>query len=54
MHVCYEFQGCKPGFPVKVCTFDGVHQASVADGGTQNNGLTSWIPPDSWKFFTQF
>jgi hypothetical protein len=53
-HVCYEFTGCKPGYPVKVCTFDGVHQASVADGGTQNNGLTSWIPPDSWKFFSQF
>lgn len=53
-HVCFDFEGCKPGFPVKACTFDGVHQASVADGGTQNNGLTSWIPSDAWKFFTQF
>jgi poly(3-hydroxybutyrate) depolymerase len=53
-HVCYDFEGCKAGFPVKACTFDGGHQASVADGGTQNNGLTSWIPTESWKFFTQF
>lgn len=53
-HVCYDFEGCKAGFPVKTCTFDGGHQASVADGGTQNNGLTSWIPTEAWKFFTQF
>jgi len=53
-HVCYDFEGCKAGYPVKTCTFDGGHQASVADGGTQNNGLTSWIPTEAWKFFTQF
>jgi hypothetical protein len=53
-HVCYDFQGCKPGYPVKVCTFDGGHNAAVADGGTSDNGLTSWIPTESWKFFSQF
>jgi poly(3-hydroxybutyrate) depolymerase len=53
-HVCYDFQGCRPGYPVKVCTFDGGHIAAHADGGTGDNGLTSWIPTESWKFFTQF
>ncbi len=53
-HVCYDFAGCKQGYPVKACTFDGPHEASVGDGGTGNVGKDSWIPPESWKFFTQF
>jgi len=53
-HLCYDFSGCKQGYPVKVCTFDGPHEASVGDGGTGNAGKNSWIPPESWKFFTQF
>jgi poly(3-hydroxybutyrate) depolymerase len=53
-HLCYDFQGCKEGYPVKTCTFDGGHIAAAADGGTSDNGLTSWIPTESWKFFTQF
>jgi poly(3-hydroxybutyrate) depolymerase len=53
-HLCYDFQGCRPGYPVKVCTFDGGHIAAHADGGTGDNGLTSWIPTESWKFFSQF
>jgi poly(3-hydroxybutyrate) depolymerase len=53
-HVCYDFQGCRAGYPVKVCTFDGAHIAAHADGGTGDNGLTSWIPTESWKFFSQF
>jgi hypothetical protein len=53
-HLCYDFQGCRAGYPVKVCTFDGGHIAAHADGGTGDNGLTSWIPTESWKFFTQF
>jgi hypothetical protein len=53
-HLCYDFSGCKRGYPIKVCTFDGPHEASVGDGGTGNAGKDSWIPPESWKFFTQF
>ncbi len=53
-HVCFDFQGCKPGYPVKVCTFDGYHQAAPYDGGTGDDGLRSWIPTESWKFFSQF
>jgi hypothetical protein len=37
-----------------MCTFDGNHQAAPADGGTSDDGLKSWIPTESWKFFTQF
>ena len=46
--------GCRAGYPVKVCTFDGGHIAAHADGGTGDNGLTSWIPTVSWQFFSQF
>lgn len=53
-HLCQDFTGCKEGYPVKVCTFDGAHIANVGDGGTSNVGKDSWIPVESWKFFTQF
>jgi poly(3-hydroxybutyrate) depolymerase len=47
-HVCYDFTGCKAGFPTKVCTFDGPH-TNIANEGGKN-----WIPDESWKFFKQF
>lgn len=53
-HICYDFTGCKSNYPVKACTFNGNHQAAPYDGGSGDNGLTSWIPTESWKFFTQF
>ncbi len=53
-HLCHDFTGCKEGYPVKVCTFDGAHIANVGDGGTSNAGKDSWIPVESWKFFSQF
>ena len=49
-HVCYDFAGCKPGYPVKACTFDGGHVDSNRDPGSNVN----WIAVESWKFFTQF
>lgn len=49
-HVCYDFEGCKPGYPVKACTFDGPHTNINSDPGSNVN----WIPQDSWKFFMQF
>jgi poly(3-hydroxybutyrate) depolymerase len=49
-HVCYDFQGCKAGFPVKVCTFNGAHTEINRDPGSNVN----WVPQESWKFFTQF
>lgn len=53
-HICYDFQGCKANYPTKACTFNGVHQAAPYDSGSGDNGLTSWIPTESWAFFTQF
>lgn len=53
-HICYDFAGCKAGYPVKACTFDGGHIAAHADGGRGDHGVNSWIPTESWKFFTQF
>lgn len=53
-HMCYDFAGCQTGYPVKACTFDGGHIAAHADGGTGDNGTTTWMPKVTWEFFTQF
>jgi hypothetical protein len=55
-HVCYDFEGCKAGYPVKVCTFDGGHTpSSISDGSaTGDDGLKAFIPPLAWQFITQF
>ena len=55
-YVCYDFEGCKEGFPVKVCTFDGPHTPSSVDDGTTvgEDGLKAFIPPIAWKFISQF
>jgi len=47
-HVCYDYAGCKAGYPTKVCTFDGGHTNIDSEGGK------NWIPEESWKFFKQF
>jgi poly(3-hydroxybutyrate) depolymerase len=55
-YVCYDFEGCMAGHPVKVCTFDGAHTpASVDDGSSSgDDGLKAFIPPLAWKFIAQF
>ncbi|MDF3068319.1 MAG: putative secreted protein [Polyangiaceae bacterium] len=54
-HVCYDFQGCKAGYPVKVCTFDGQHTPSSINDGSSNadDGLKAFVPPLAWKFISQ-
>jgi poly(3-hydroxybutyrate) depolymerase len=49
-HLCYDFEGCMPGFPVKACTFNGGHTNIASDPGSNAN----WIAQESWEFFTQF
>jgi poly(3-hydroxybutyrate) depolymerase len=49
-HLCYDFEGCMPGFPVKACTFNGGHTNIASDPGSNAN----WIAQESWDFFTQF
>jgi hypothetical protein len=55
-YLCYDFEGCKAGYPVKVCTFDGGHTPSSVDDGssTGDDGLKAFIPPLAWKFIAQF
>jgi poly(3-hydroxybutyrate) depolymerase len=55
-YLCYDFEGCKAGYPVKVCTFDGPHTPSSVDDGmsTGDDGLKAFIPPLAWKFMAQF
>ena len=54
--LCYDFEGCKAGYPVKVCTFDGAHTPSaIADGSSGgDDGLKAFVPPLAWKFISQF
>lgn len=55
-HVCYEFEGCEEGYPVKVCTFDGAHTpSSISDGMSGgDDGMTAFVPPLAWEFISQF
>jgi hypothetical protein len=51
-----SFDGCPPAYPVRFCAFDENHKAAPCDGRTdeQDNGDTTWVPGEIWKFYTQF
>jgi hypothetical protein len=51
-HLCYEFQGCKEGYPVKICTNNGTH--SGAEKYKDSGESSSWVPKKSWEFFMRF
>ena len=55
-YLCYDFEGCRAGYPVKVCTFDGAHTPASVDDGTStgDDGLKAFIPPLAWNFIAQF
>jgi predicted esterase len=55
-YLCYDFVGCRAGYPVKACTFDGAHTPSSVDDGTStgDDGLKAFIPPLAWSFIAQF
>jgi predicted esterase len=55
-YVCYDFAGCKAGYPVKMCTFDGAHTPSSIDDGNSSgdDGLKAFVPPLAWQFISQF
>jgi poly(3-hydroxybutyrate) depolymerase len=52
-HVSYNFEGCK-AYPVMMCTFDGGHGCGPMDGRSGDHTTESWVPIETWKFFTQF
>jgi poly(3-hydroxybutyrate) depolymerase len=47
-HVCTPYKGCKDGFPVTWCSYDGGHGFQDTDSGA--NG--SWVPEAVWAFLT--
>ena len=49
-HVSTEFQGCKPGYPVKFGSFNGGHADNNTDAGSSGN----WIYKEAWEFFMRF
>jgi poly(3-hydroxybutyrate) depolymerase len=56
-HVCTNFQGCKAGYPVEWCAFNGGgHTPAPVDNNTNGSGGgdKTWTKGELWKFFTQF
>jgi poly(3-hydroxybutyrate) depolymerase len=52
-HVCYDFEGCDEGYPVKVCTFDGAHTpSSKSNGMSGDDGMLAFVPPLAWDFIS--
>jgi poly(3-hydroxybutyrate) depolymerase len=49
-HVCTNEAGCKAGYPLEFCSFNGDHTPFPDTG--QSAG--SWGPAEVWKFFSQF
>ena len=49
-HVCTSYTGCPAADPVRWCNFDGPHTPSPTDSGKSS----SWMPSETWPFFSQF
>ena len=49
-HICTSYQGCRAGYPVRWCAFDGGHYPTQKDAGQSE----SWIPREAWQFISQF
>jgi poly(3-hydroxybutyrate) depolymerase len=56
-HVCTKFTGCRDGYPVEWCSFDGGgHTPAPVDGSGNGSGGgdKTWTKTEVWKFFNQF
>jgi poly(3-hydroxybutyrate) depolymerase len=56
-HICTSFEGCKTGYPVRWCAFNGGgHTPAPVDGETNGSGGgdKTWTKAEVWSFFTQF
>jgi poly(3-hydroxybutyrate) depolymerase len=54
-HVCTKFAGCKEGYPVEWCAFNGGgHTPAPVDGSGNGSGGgdRTWTKTEIWKFFT--
>ncbi|KAH8426625.1 alpha/beta hydrolase family esterase [Aspergillus melleus] len=52
-HILTEYPGCSD-HPVWWLAFDGNHTAAPYDGGIGDSATKSYVPPETWRFFTQF
>jgi poly(3-hydroxybutyrate) depolymerase len=52
-HIKTQYSGCKAGYPVTWIAFDGDHMPAPIDGAQGNSGR-SYIPGETWSFFSQF
>jgi poly(3-hydroxybutyrate) depolymerase len=55
-HVCYSYEGCEPGAPVRWCTGNFQHIAAHCDQCSpgQDDPVRTWFDDEIWTFFTQF
>ncbi|MBN1759344.1 MAG: hypothetical protein JW863_13540 [Chitinispirillaceae bacterium] len=51
-HFCYEFNGCTEGYPVRICTNNGVHAS--AEKYKDSGESSSWVPREAWEFYMRF
>jgi poly(3-hydroxybutyrate) depolymerase len=49
-HVCTDYTGCPATAPVRWCNYDGPHTPLPTDSGMKS----SWMPSETWPFFSQF
>jgi poly(3-hydroxybutyrate) depolymerase len=49
-HVCTSYTGCPATEPVRWCNYDGPHTPLPTDSGMNS----SWMPSETWPFFSQF
>jgi len=49
-HACTNYTGCPAEAPVRWCNYDGPHTPLPTDSGTSS----SWMPSETWPFFSQF
>jgi poly(3-hydroxybutyrate) depolymerase len=47
-HVCTPYKGCKDGFPVTWCSYDGGHGFQPTDAGSSK----TWMPQAVWDFLS--
>ncbi|ROO58926.1 poly(3-hydroxybutyrate) depolymerase [Micromonospora sp. Llam0] len=53
-HRTTAYSGCRAGYPVVWAAFDGGHIAAPQDGAPGDSGTRTWLPGETWDFFTQF
>lgn len=53
-HRTTTYTGCRAGYPVVWAAFDEGHIAAPQDGAPGDSGSRTWLPAETWRFFTQF